>query len=123
MGMSHDVMNRVFEPFFTTKPPGQGTGLGLSQIYGFVKQSVGSFGLKAALARGPACVFSCRDTEPLTNPAAEEMRASKRSIRFTRRIEGKPLSLRTKPRSVPKSRIRSNEVGYMVIEAGDGMAG
>jgi signal transduction histidine kinase len=40
-GMSKDILKRVFEPFFTTKKSGQGTGLGLSQVYSFIKQSGG----------------------------------------------------------------------------------
>jgi PAS domain S-box-containing protein len=51
-GMSQDVVQHAFEPFFTTKVVGQGTGLGLSQVYGFVKQSGGHVEIASELARG-----------------------------------------------------------------------
>ncbi len=51
-GMSEDARDRAFEPFFTTKPVGQGSGLGLSQVLGFVAQSGGHVGLETALGYG-----------------------------------------------------------------------
>jgi PAS domain S-box-containing protein len=51
-GMSPDVIARAFEPFYTTKPIGQGTGLGLSQVYGFVKQSGGHVKLYSEVSHG-----------------------------------------------------------------------
>jgi signal transduction histidine kinase len=52
VGMEPGVKERVFEPFFTTKPLGQGTGLGLSMIYGFVEQSKGCIDLQSTLGKG-----------------------------------------------------------------------
>lgn len=51
-GMPESIINRVFDPFFTTKPIGQGTGLGLSMIYGFSKQSHGHVSISSTLGRG-----------------------------------------------------------------------
>lgn len=54
VGMPPDVKARAFDPFFTTKPIGQGTGLGLSMIYGFVRQSDGSVRIESEPDKGTA---------------------------------------------------------------------
>ena len=52
VGMAPDVLARAFDPFFTTKPIGEGTGLGLSMIYGFVRQSGGQVRIHSEAGHG-----------------------------------------------------------------------
>lgn len=57
-GMSSDVVKRAFDPFFTTKPIGMGTGLGLSMIYGFARQSGGGVQIISTVGRGSrVCIY------------------------------------------------------------------
>lgn len=53
-GMDEEVLSQVFEPFFTTKAEGEGTGLGLSQVYGFAQQSAGRVRIESGVGKGTA---------------------------------------------------------------------
>jgi signal transduction histidine kinase len=71
MGMPPDVVAQAFDPFFTTKPIGQGTGLGLSMVYGFIKQSKGH----ARIHSTPGLGTSVRLYVPRHDRAAEQTAA------------------------------------------------
>ncbi|MDT0137116.1 PAS domain-containing protein [Acidovorax sp. PRC11] len=70
-GMSREVMDLAFDPFFTTKPIGQGTGLGLSMIYGYMRQSGGAVALDSAVGSGTcASLYFPRSLERAVDGAA-----------------------------------------------------
>jgi PAS domain S-box-containing protein len=85
-GMSEAVRRQALEPFFTTKPVGQGTGLGLSQTYGFVRQSGGAMRIESRPGRGTTVEMllprgaAMHDPQPAL-PRPPDARSSKASVR------------------------------------------
>ena len=69
VGMPPEVIPRVFDPFYTTKPLGEGTGLGLSMVYGFVRQSGGQVRIQSELGKGTTV---CLYLPQIVDAAAEE---------------------------------------------------
>ena len=111
-GMSPETLSQVFEPFFTTKEVGRGTGLGLSMVFGFVKQSKGHIKIYSELGHGtivrlylprgaqaPGAVASTVDAAPA--PAASRSILVVEDDKDVRRIVTKQIA----------------ELGYQVIEA------
>ncbi len=114
-GMSTEVMSRVFEPFFTTKPVGHGTGLGLSQIYGFATQSGGFVSLRSKVDEGTTVTIHLprAPAPPATAPEA---------VAEPARIAGDAVVLVVEDdaavRAITSAMLR--ELGYTVFEAGSG---
>ncbi|MBV8592182.1 MAG: response regulator, partial [Acetobacteraceae bacterium] len=117
-GMSAHILDRVYEPFFTTKLQGEGTGLGLSQVYGFVRQSGGLVRLDSAPGQGTtALLFLPRHegveaTEERTSPLEPEQNGGSITVLLVDDEEA--------VRRPALERLR--DLGYRVLEAADGPA-
>ncbi len=115
-GMDRETLGRVFEPFFTTKEIGQGTGLGLSQVYGFIKQSNGHVKLYSEPGQGTAV--------KLYLPRLLADRPDEVVERVDYRIEpgrGETILVVEDEPAVQEHSVTSlRELGYTVLAAGDG---
>jgi CheY-like chemotaxis protein len=122
-GMPPDVIEHAFEPFFTTKPDGQGTGLGLSQLHGFVCQSNGAVRLESALGAGTSVhMYLPRCTEMMEAAVAAEASDTQKMPAPAR--EGGSIVLVDDEHTVRSFAAETlREMGYRVVEAEDGPAG
>src|SRR5262249_40292026 len=75
-GISPDLIGNVFDPFFTTKEAGEGTGLGLSQVYGFVQQSGGSVAIDSWPGRGTVLTIRLPRSHKAAATAGEQENAA-----------------------------------------------
>ena len=116
-GMTPEVRQRAFEPFYTTKGPGVGSGLGLSMVYGFVKQSGGHVQLYSELGHGTTVRLYL--PEHAGSNAAEQRAA----VSITRVALGETILVVEDDQRVRRVSVRRlKELGYAVIEADSGPA-
>lgn len=117
-GMTQQVRERAFEPFYTTKGPGVGSGLGLSMVYGFVKQSGGHVKLYSEPGLGTTVRLYL--PEYTSDAKAAELPAAPSFARATR---GGTILVVEDDKRVRRVTIRRlKELGYSVIEADSGPA-
>ncbi len=116
-GMTSDVRERAFEPFFTTKPTGSGTGLGLSMVYGFAKQSAGHLQLYSEPGEGTTVRLFLPRADGGNDSHPEERQTEHAPSQGTETILVVEDDARV--RRVTVSRLQT--LGYTVIEATNGI--
>jgi CheY-like chemotaxis protein len=118
-GMAEDIRAKVFEPFFTTKGPSKGSGLGLSQVLGFAKQSGGGVRIESRVGEGTSVYIYL--------PRADGERVDERPvaarISAAGAFTGASILLVDDDNAVREvTRAMLHELGYAVLEAGSGGA-
>jgi PAS domain S-box-containing protein len=114
IGMDAETQSHIFEPFFTTKGVGQGTGLGLSMVYGIVQQSGGSIQVESEPGRGT--------TFKLCFPVAEES-AEPAPVQPREAAANRPATILLVEDETPVREVASrmlNTAGYVVLQATGG---
>ncbi len=121
-GMSPEVIARAFDPFFTTKPPGEGTGLGLSMLYGFIKQSEGHVRIYSEAGQGTTFkVYLPYCREDAVDQAVEPAEDLQASLRAGAGETVLVVEDEAAVRILVTETL--DELGYSAIEAVDGPSG
>jgi signal transduction histidine kinase len=119
-GMTPEVQARAFDPFYTTKPLGEGTGLGLSMIYGFARQSGGQVRIYSEPGMGSTlCIYLPRHYGPAADDGAE---AAAQPDPLHAEGERTVLVVDDEPTIRMLVIEVLDELGYVTLEAGDGTA-
>jgi PAS domain S-box-containing protein len=120
VGIPDDVLPRVFEPFFTTKEPGKGSGLGLSQVFGFAKQSGGGVAIETRVGEGT----SVKVYLPRAEVAGDDPEPGSFGAQRTARVKTRSTVLVVDDdEAVVKSTVRMLDfLGYAAIPATNGGA-
>lgn len=121
VGMTADTIQKAFEPFFTTKPIGQGTGLGLSMIYGFARQSEGYAKIYSEVGKGTTFKLYL----PRYYGEGEEAEAQVAGLRDEHRTQHGEIVLVVEDETAVRALVVDvlEELGYRAIEAVDGPSG
>ncbi len=124
-GMTPEILERVFEPFFTTKEVGKGTGLGMSQIFGFVRQSGGDVAIRSAPGEGTTVSLHLpRGTREAAAKAAvlpSPFRPTASTPIIDKILSGEPvLIVEDDPRVRAATTAAIAELGYQPISCGSG---
>ena len=120
VGMSAVVRDRAFDPFFTTKPMGQGTGLGLSMVYGFARQSEGHVRIYSEVNAGTSVKLYL----PRYRGAVEETSAATSEESAAKAQDGETVLVIEDEDSVRELVTEVlNDLGYRALQARDGPSG
>lgn len=118
-GMPPEVVARAFDPFFTTKPLGQGTGLGLSMIYGFARQSEGQAHIESVVDRGTTVTIRLP-----RNAASHVEAAPAPEVGEIPRGAGETVLVVEDEQTVRDLIVEVlHDLGYKTLQAGDGLSG
>ena len=119
-GMPEDVIERAFDPFFTTKPLGEGTGLGLSMVYGFVRQSGGQARISSKIGKGASVQLVLP-----RHHVEEEMSDQQNEVGEFQRSQNSETVLVVDDEPAIRMLVSEvlEELGYHSLEAQDGASG